>query len=321
MRYDLVIIGGGPAGVAAAVYAARKKLKTAMIAETIGGQSLVSASVENWIGTPRVSGFELAEMFKAHLRAQEGLDIREGERVKAVEAGDTKKGEEMTSFRVITEQGKIYETKTVLLATGSVRRKLGVPGEREFEGRGVAYCSICDAPLFSGKEVAVVGGGNSGLEAVRDLLPYAKHIILLHRGKTLKGDPAMQERVLADRSKVSVIVGAELIAIEGDKWVTGIRYREKSSGAERGCAVEGVFVEIGLDPASELVRGLVETNERGEVVVDPRTQATSRRGIWAAGDVTDGRYRQNNISAGDAVKAVLHIYETLCTSPFPGGDR
>lgn len=302
--YDLLIIGGGPAGVAAAVYAARKKMKTAIIAETFGGQSLVSASVENWIGTPRVSGFELAEMFKAHLKAQEGLDIKEGGRVKAIE-------EEGAGFRVTTERGAVFETKTILLATGSVRRKLGVPGERELEGKGVAYCSICDAPLFKGKEVAVVGGGNSGLEAVIDLLPYAKHVTLLHRNDSLKGDPATQEKALGDPSKVNVILSAEVSAITGDQWVTGIAYRDGAAGAEHQLRVEGVFVEIGLDPNSALVRGLVNVNERDEVTVDPMTQATSRAGVWAAGDVTDGKYRQNNISAGDAVKAVLHIYETL----------
>lgn len=304
MSYDLIIIGGGPAGVAAAVYAARKKLRTAIIADTFGGQSLVSASVENWIGTPRASGLELAEMFKAHLKAQEGLTIAEGVRVKSVESRGN-------GFLVATEKGDGYETKAVLLTTGSVRRKLGVPGERELEGKGVAYCSICDAPLFKDKEVVVVGGGNSGLEAVMDLLPYAKHVTLLHRNRSLKGDPATQEKALTDGSKVTVVLNAEVSAIIGDQWVTGVTYRDAAAGAERQLPVEGVFVEIGLDPNSALVRGLVNVNDRGEVTVDPMTQATSRAGVWAAGDVTDGKYRQNNISAGDAVKAVLHIYETL----------
>ncbi|MDP3974875.1 MAG: FAD-dependent oxidoreductase [Candidatus Jorgensenbacteria bacterium] len=304
MLYDLIIIGGGPAGVAAAVYAARKKLKTAIVADTFGGQSLVSASVENWIGIPKISGFDLAETFKAHLKAQEGLDVKEGERVKKIEAYEG-------GFRVATEQGDGYETKTILVATGSVRRKLGVSGERELEGRGVAYCSICDAPLFKDKNVAVVGGGNSGLEAVEDLLPYARGITLLHRGAALKGDPQTQEKVLADKEKVRVLLNAETTAILGEKWVTGLRYRDTTSGAEQELPVEGVFVAVGLDPNSALVKDLVEVNERGEIVTDPMTQATSRRGIWAAGDATDGKYRQNNISAGDAVKAVLHIYETF----------
>ena len=302
MVYDLIIIGGGPAGIAAAVYAARKKLKTAIVADMLGGQSLVSASVENWIGTPKISGFDLAESFKAHLKAQDGLDIKEGEKVKEIEALES-------GFRVMTEKGSNYETRAVLLATGSARRHLNVPGERELEGRGVAYCSICDAPLFKDKDVAVVGGGNSGLEAVVDLLPYARHTTLIHSRGALKGDPQTQEHALADKGKVSVVLNAETLAILGDQWVTGIRYREKSSGAEKELSLQGVFVEIGLDPNSALVKDLVDVNERGEVVVDPRTQATSRPGIWAAGDVTDGKYRQNNISAGDAVKAVLNIYD------------
>ncbi|MFH0806559.1 MAG: FAD-dependent oxidoreductase [Candidatus Brennerbacteria bacterium] len=302
--YDLLIIGGGPAGVAAAVYAARKKLKTAIVADTFGGQSLVSSSVENWIGTPKISGFDLAESFKLHLKAQSGLDIKEGERIVTIEAS-------VNGFKVMSEKGSAYETKAILLATGSARKRLDIPGERELEGRGVAYCSICDAPLFQGKDVAVVGGGNSGLEAVGDLLPYARHITLIHHGGILKGDPATQERTLADKEKVSVVLNAETTVITGHDWVEGVSFRDKISGAARELAVQGVFVEIGLDPNSALVKNLVDVNERGEVVVDPRTGATSHAGIWAAGDVMDGKYRQNNISAGDAVKAVLHIYETL----------
>ena len=304
MIYDLIIIGGGPAGVAAAVYAARKKLNTVIIAEAFGGQSLVSSSIENWIGTPTISGFDLAQAFKAHLNAQEGLEIREGEKVSSI-APIT------GGYRVSTAAGDSFETKTLLIATGSTRRHLGVPGEQLLEGRGVAYCSICDAPLFNNKDVAVVGGGNSGLEAVEDLLPYARHITILHRGAALKGDPQTQERVLADKKKVSVVLNVETSAILGDQWVKGLRYQNKISGTTEEIPVEGVFVEIGLDPASALVRDLVNVNERGEIMVNPTTQATSRAGIWAAGDVTDGKYRQNNISAGDAVKAVLHIYETL----------
>lgn len=303
--YDLVIVGGGPAGVAAGVYAARKKLKTVLVTDTFGGQSLVSSSIENWIGIPSLSGFDLAERFKEHLKAQKELEIREGERVAAIEpAGE--------GFRVTTEKGIAFDAHAVLLATGSVRRRLGVPGEREFEGKGVAYCSICDAPLFSDKEVAVVGGGNSGVEAVRDLIPYARHITLIHHGGELKGDPQTQEKVLKDREKVAVVLNAETTAILGDRWVQGLRYRDVMSGVEHELTVGGVFVEIGLDPNSALVKDLVQVNERGEIVVDPNTQTTSRPGVWAAGDITDGRYRQNNISAGDAVKAVLHIYETLC---------
>lgn len=302
--YDLLIIGGGPAGVAAAIYSARKKMKTAIIAETFGGQSLVSASVENWIGTPKISGFDLAEAFKAHLKAQDELEIVEGARVASlvpIEGG----------FRATVEKGTTYDTRTVLIATGSVRKHLGVPGERELEGKGVAFCSICDAPLFKDKDVAVVGGGNSGLEAVTDLLPYARHITLIHRGAALKGDPQTQERALSDEGKVTVVLNAETMAITGRGWVEGISFHDKTSGENKELSVSGVFVEIGLDPNSALVKDLVQVNERGEVVVDPKTQATSRTGIWAAGDVTDGKYRQNNISAGDAVKAILHIYESL----------
>src|SRR3989344_1487256 len=170
--YDLLIIGGGPAGVAGAIYAARKKIKTVLVTEGFGGQSLVSADVQNWIGTKSVSGFELAKMMEDHVRAQEDLEVIDGDLVVGVEK--IPKG-----FKAKTQKGKQFEAKTILVTSGSRRRKLGVPGEKEFDGKGVAYCSTCDAPIFKDKTVAVVGGGNAGLEAVVDLLPYAKHVYIL----------------------------------------------------------------------------------------------------------------------------------------------
>jgi alkyl hydroperoxide reductase subunit F len=187
---------------------------------------------------------------------------------------------------------------------------LDVPGEKEFEGKGVVYCSTCDAPIFQGKEVAVVGGGNAGLEAVTDLLPYASKIYLIHRNDILKGDLVTQEKVKASL-KVNVILNAEVQKILGDKTVTGLEYKDKNSGSLKELKVEGVFVEIGIIPNSDLVEDIVSLNFRGEIATDPKTQATSHIGIWAAGDATDGLYRQNNISAGDAVKAVLNIYDFL----------
>ncbi len=302
MLYDVIIIGGGPAGAAAGVYAARKKLKTLLITESFGGQSLVSDDIQNWIGDVSISGFDLAKKFEAHLKAQEGIEIKKGESAESVERKEN-------GFAVKTGKS-IYDTKMIFLASGSRRRKLGIEGEKEFEGKGVFYCSICDAPVMKGKKAAVVGGGNSGLEAVIDLIPYAEEIYLLHRGEGLKGDAVTQEQIKKNE-KVKIILNATPVKIEGDKFVTGLVYKDVKTGEEKTLAVEGVFVEIGAVPNSEIVKGLVEINGGGEVVVDHKTQRTSLQGIWAAGDVTDVKFKQNNISAGDAVKAILDIHATL----------
>jgi alkyl hydroperoxide reductase subunit F len=302
MLYDLIIVGGGPAGVAAGVYAARKKIKTLLIAESFGGQSIVSADVQNWIGTKSISGLDLAKNLEDHLRAQE-IEIADGDLVEKVEKMNG-------GFKVFTKNGKAYETKTVLVASGSRRRKLGVPGEKEFDGRGVVYCSTCDAPLFGGKITAVVGAGNAGLEAVRDLFAYAKKIYLVNRSEKVKGDPVTFEEIKKD-PRLEVINMAETKEIVGDKFVTGLRYLDKNTNELKELALDGVFVEIGSLPNSEFVKDLVQLNSYGEIVVDHKTQRSSVDGIWAAGDASDVLYKQNNISAGDAVKAVLNIYDYL----------
>ncbi len=301
--YELIIIGGGPGGVAAGIYAARKKMKTLLITDSFGGQSLVSADVQNWIGTKSVSGFDLGKMFEEHLRAQEDIEIIDSDLVLKVEKMEN-------GFRVTTESGKTLNAKFILVATGSRRKKLGIPGEKELDGKGVAYCSTCDAPLFKGKVVAVVGGGNAGLEAVLDLIPYASKIYLLEYGEILRGDPVTQEKIKKD-PKVEILVMAQSTEIVGSQIVTALRYTDRQSNEAKELAVEGVFVEIGALPNSDMVKGLVDLNAIGEIVVDHKTQQTSNPDIWAIGDVTDVLYKQNNISAGDAVKAVLNIYERL----------
>lgn len=301
--YDIVIVGGGPAGVAAGVYAARKKIKSALIADSFGGQSLVSADVQNWIGTKSISGFELAKALEEHLRAQEDIEILDGDLITAVVKKDG-------FFEVKTREGKILETKTILVASGSRRKKLGVPGEKELDGRGVAYCSTCDAPVFKDKIVAVVGGGNAGLEAVLDLFPYASKIYLLEFTDTLKGDPLTQEKIKTN-PKVEIVFNSKTLEILGDKFVNGLKYEDQKTKEVKELKLDGVFVEIGFIPNADFVKDLVELNKFGEIVVDHKTQATSCLGIWAAGDVSDVLYKQNNISAGDAIKAVLNIYEYL----------
>ena len=263
MIYDVAIIGGGPGGVSAAIYASRKQLKTLLITENIGGQSSVSASVENWIGTISLPGWELAQSLEKHLRAQEGIDIRTGELA-------TKITEESGRFLINGSSGESYQTKTVVIASGGRHRALDVPGEEKFRGKGVVYCSTCDAPFFRGKKVVVVGGGNSGLEAVEDLLPYAREIILMVRSGELKGDAVTREKILAD-PKVSVIYFGLIQEILGENTVEGIRYKDAHNGEAADIRLDGVFVEIGMIPNSDFVGELVNRNERGEIVLDHRT--------------------------------------------------
>ncbi len=303
--YDLIIVGGGPAGVSAGIYSARKKIKSAIITESFGGQSIVSTEIQNWIGIPAISGFDLAKQMESHLKIfSNDIDIIDGDIVTSVNKNDD------GTFNVKTREGKDLQTKFILLACGSRRRRLGIPGEDAFDGKGVVFCSTCDAPIFKDKVVAVVGGGNAGLESVHDLFPYASKIYLIVRSDVLKGDQVTQEKVKAN-PKVEIIYNAEPQEILGDKFVNTLKYKDKISGEIKDLAVEGVFVEIGSMPNSEIVKGLVNINERGEVTVNHQTQETSNQGIWAVGDVSDVLYKQNNISAGDGTKAVLNINEHL----------
>ncbi len=300
--YDVVIIGGGPAGVAAGVYAARKKMKTLFIAEQIGGQSIVSDGIENWIGTENISGYELAQQLEKHLRFQESIDIKVPEKVTNVR--EVKDG-----FKVVTDKGE-FLTKTIIVCSGGRDRRLGVLGEDKFAGKGVAYCSTCDAPFFRNKKVAVVGGGNAGLEAIIDLDPYAKEIVLLEKSSKIPGDPSTTEEV-KKIGKVSIILNAQMEQVLGNEVVTGVKYKDLETGQLNQLDVDGVFVEIGAVPNSEFIKDLVNTNDRGEIIVEKYTHGTSREGIFAAGDVTDEPYKQNNIAVGDAIKAALSVYQYL----------
>lgn len=306
--YDLVIIGGGPAGIGAAIYAARKKIKTLLIADAFGGQSIVSADIHNWIGDRNISGLALAQKLEAHVRSYEPDIEIEDDQVDRIE----KSSGGSVSFILTTKKGKTVETRAALLCTGSRRKRLGVPGEDRLDGKGVAYCSICDAPLFQGKDVAVVGGGNAGLEAVIDLNAYAKTIYLLQRRDVLRGDAVSQEKIKSF-PKVQIIYNALTQEIVGDTTVSGLRYTDALMGDEKTLSVQGVFVEIGALPNSDMVKGLVDRESYGYLVIDPRTQRTSQLGIWAAGDVTDALYKQNNIAVGDAIRAVLNIDAYLHT--------
>lgn len=302
MIYDLVIIGGGPAGVAAGIYASRKRIKTVLITDYFGGQSSVSNNIENWIGIKSISGSELAKILEDHLKVQDGIEIVSGDLVEKIEKTEA-------GWRVITRSRKSFETRCLLVATGSRRRKLEVPGSREFEGKGIVYCATCDAPLFKDKTVAVVGGGNAGLETTIDLLPYASKIYILEKSLFLRGDVVTLEKVKSN-SKVEIMTGIEVMEIVGDNFVKALKYKTQN-GELKELKVDGVFVEIGSIPNVDIVKDFVKLNEKEEIIVDPKTQVSSDPTIWAAGDVTDGLYKQNNISVGDAIKAVLNIAEVL----------
>ncbi len=302
--YDTIIIGGGPAGAGAAVYAARKRLKTLVITKEFGGQSIVSAGIENWIGEVSITGQELAEKLEKHVQAQKDVEIKAPEIVTNIVEGPG------CNFEVQSDKGSHYRTKTVIVASGGRRKRLRVEGEDRLEGKGVAYCSTCDAPFFQDRKVAVVGGGNSALETVIDLAPYAQKIYLLIRSDQVKGDPALHERIAGIR-QLQVVKQAEVQEILGDEAVKGLRYKDLKTGKVQELAVQGVFIAIGSHPNSDFVRNLVDTNQAGEILVDHRTAQTSKRGIFAAGDVTDDPFKQNNISAGDGVRAALSAYHYI----------
>jgi alkyl hydroperoxide reductase subunit F len=312
--YDLAIIGGGPAGVAAGVYAARKRLKTIFIAEVIGGQSTDSLDIQNWIGTPHIGGLDLAKSLDKHLReyADTTLDLKIGERATKAEIRQPADG---GGFVVTTPKGS-YETRAVLIATGGSRRKLAALGADTFENKGLTYCASCDGPLFSGQDVVVVGGGNAGFESAAQLLAYCKSVTLIHRNENFdRADAATVEAVLA-HPNMKVIKNVEPVEVKGSGFVSSIVVKNKLTGEMTDVPTAGIFVEIGMLPATDFVKNLVVLDEFNRVKVDAKNQHTSVVGVWAAGDCTDELYHQNNIAAGDAVKALEDIYFWLKATPL-----
>ncbi|MFZ3020443.1 MAG: FAD-dependent oxidoreductase [Minisyncoccia bacterium] len=302
--YELAIIGGGPAGVSAAVYAARKKLKTIFITESFGGQSFDSLDIQNWIGTPHISGNQFGEILEKHIReyASDTVELKLGaraEKITKIEGGYE-----------VSVGSEIYKTKTILLATGSSRRKLDIPGGKEFENKGIVYCASCDGPLFAGKNVAVIGGGNAGFETAAQLLAYCPSVTLMSHGDKFKADELTVETISKNPNFKSIF-NSEPVEIKGDKFVNALVYKNIKTGEVSEIAVDGVFVEIGLIPNTSLIGDLVEKNQHQQIKIDPRTQKTSASGIWAAGDNTDVLYHQNNIAAGDGVRALEDIYMYL----------
>ncbi|MBI2673742.1 MAG: FAD-dependent oxidoreductase [Candidatus Zambryskibacteria bacterium] len=305
--FDLIIIGGGPAGAAAGVYAARKRLKTILITESFGGQSTVSVNIENWIGTKSISGADLGRAFEEHLRSSAGdsVEIKTGDKVTNVVQSD--------GALKVTAGNDSYTARTVLITTGSARRKLEIPGAKEFENKGIVYCASCDGPLFAGQDVAVIGGGNAAFETAAQLLAYTKSVTLLVRSDKFKADEVTVQKVLSHPNMKVVknavpkeIKGRPLDKLGASKFVSSLVY--EAEGVEKEIPVTGIFVEIGLIPTTDFIKELISLNKYGQIPIDPKTQRTKIDGIWAAGDSTDGLYHQNNIAAGDAVKALEDIY-------------
>lgn len=300
--YDLIIVGGGPAGASAAIYAARKRLKTIMILEEWGGQSNVSEDIQNWIGTPHISGANLAAALKQHVTeyAGEYLEVRSPMRATAVSADDDK-------VSVTLSNAEVIEGSALFVATGANRRKLEATNADIFEHKGLTYCASCDGPLFADQDVAVIGGGNAAFETALQLLAYCKSVTLLNRSTEFRAD---EITVSAARMnpKMKIITNVVTSEIVGEKFVSGLTYTDLSTNEAVLLPVTGIFVEIGLIPNSGWLGNAVELSETKQVVVDPRTQRTSHPRIWAAGDITNGIYHQNNIASGDAVKALEDIY-------------
>lgn len=302
--YDLIIIGGGPGGVSAGVYASRKQLKTLFVTKEWGGQSTVSPDIQNWIGTPSISGADLAKSMEDHLRTYAGefVEIKENTLVQNVE-----KNEDGT-FTITFDTNETAQTRSVLVSTGSKRRRLPTPGADEFEHKGLTYCATCDGPMFAGQDVAVVGGGNAAFETAAQLLAYAKSVTLLQRSDSFRADPLTVEKVLSHENMTGIL-NVSTTHVTGDQFVNGLSYTDNDG--EHHLDVTGIFVEIGMIPNTDFLKDTVTLDNYGRVEIDPWTQATSVSGIWAAGDCTNIKYHQNNISAGDAVKALEDIYVHL----------
>lgn len=302
MGYDVLIVGGGPAGLAALVYLARQKLRVLMFAGMFGGQASWSSDVENYLGFHLIDGAELVKKFRQHVEDyKDVVTIREEEFVQHLEKIDG-------GFQAVTADGT-YTAKTVVIATGTSHRELGVPGEKEFYGKGVTYCATCDAPLFRDKVVCVVGGGNSAMDAALFAEKYASHVMLVSINPELRGDDVMRAKILASE-KIRVLNATKTTKIEGGPFVKGIGLMGPD-GIERVEPCEGVFIEIGLKPASEFV-DFVAKDKFGQIIVDTFC-ATNVEGVWAAGDVTYVTEKQIAVAVGEGSKAALSIIKYFQT--------
>ncbi len=308
--FDVLVVGGGPAGAAAAIYAARKGIRTGVAAERFGGQVLDTMAIENFISVKETEGPKLARALEEHVREYE-VDIMNLQRAsQLIPAGED------GLHRVRFDNGGELKAKTLILATGARWREMNVPGEQEYRGRGVAYCPHCDGPLFKGKRVAVIGGGNSGVEAAIDLAGIVAHVTLLEFGEDLRADAVLQ-RKLNSLPNVRVLKMAQTTEVKGDgQKVTGLVYKDRTNDEVHNVELEGIFVQIGLLPNSEWLKGTLELSRFGEIIVDAKGQ-TSIPGVFAAGDVTTVPYKQIVIAVGEGAKASLSAFDHLIRSSAP----
>ncbi len=298
--YDLVIIGGGPSGLTAAVYAARKKVTTLLVSKDLGGQPNWTSGVENYMGYQFIEGSELMQKFEEQVK-QFPVELKIGEGISRVSRLDG-------GFELITERGEKYQAKTVIIATGKRPRSLNVPGEQQLIGRGVTYCAICDGPLFSGDKVAVIGGGNSALEAADDMIKIAEHVYLVSL-TPLTGDPILIDKV-KKAANLTMFLEHEVMEIKGDNVVKGIQIRDLKTREVKALEVGGILIEIGLIPNSDLVKGLANLNKQGEIEVNCANE-TNIAGLFAAGDVTNAPEKQIVVAAGEGAKAALRAHHYL----------
>ncbi|KKS65148.1 MAG: hypothetical protein UV40_C0024G0002 [Parcubacteria group bacterium GW2011_GWA1_42_7] len=300
--HDIIIIGAGPAGLSAAIYAARKALKTLILSQNIGGQGIDARFVENYLGFPGITGIELIEKFLGHAKSL-GIEVKEGMLVEKINKKDG-------IFEVIASERK-FEAKAVIVSTGKKYRELGIPGAREFEGKGISYCATCDAPLFKDKTVAVIGAGDAGLDAAWLLASYASKIYIVNKYPELRGhNKDLEERIKEDK-KIELFNNFLPGEIKGDKFANKLVIQEVDSGEKKELEVQGIFVEIGSIPASEILKEFTQINQKGEIIVDHETNMTSTPGIFAAGDVSDVKYKQMIIAAAEGAKAALAAYDYL----------
>lgn len=300
--YDLIIIGAGPAGITASVYAARKKLNFLVISMDIGGQTAWSGDIENYTGYQFITGPELTQKFEEHMRKY-GIALKENEQVLGLE----KSGE----IILVKTNKSDYQARSVIIASGKKSRELGVPGEKEFKNHGLTYCATCDGPLFAGKEVAVIGAGNSAMDAALQLIKIAKHVYIINIKEQLSGDQIMLEKI-SSAGNATILNNSQVSAVLGDKFVRAIKIKNKDE--EKELAVEGVFVEIGLIPNSGFAKD-VKKNDENEINIDLLNQ-TNIPGIFAAGDVTDVLEKQIIIAAGEGSKAALSAFRYLGMKKF-----
>jgi len=300
--YDLVIIGGGPAGMTAGIYSVRQKLNTLVITKEFGGQMAHKAvDIENYPGFEKISGFELISKFEDQMK-KKGVKVLDDQVLELKKEGDI--------FLSLTERGKKIESRAVIIATGSEPRKLNVPGESQFLGKGVSYCTTCDGPLFNQKDVAVIGGGDAGFEAALFLNGYAKKIYILEYGEEIKAGRDNQEKA-STISKIQIITSAELKEIKGNDFVNQIVFKDRKTGEEKTLDVEGVFVQVGYQPATSFLKNLVELNEKKEIIVNFETFETKTPGLFAPGDVNSGKVKQIIVACGQGAQALMHAYKYL----------